>query len=151
MVEHRYSVEIVWTGNLGTGTSDYQAYSRDHTVAAQGRPGIAGSADPQYRGDPQRWNPEQLLVAAVSQCHMLWYLHLCAEAGVVVTDYRDLPLGVMSGDRFRGIELHPQVTVADPSMVAEAEQLHHPAREKCFIANSVNFPVTHRVAVRAAP
>ncbi len=150
MGEHRYSVEIVWTGNQGTGTSAYRAYSRDHTVTAAGRPDIAGSSDPQFRGDPQRWNPEQLLVAALSQCHMLWYLHLCADAGIIVTAYRDTPEGLMDDERFTSVVLRPQVSVADASMVAKAEQLHHPAHEKCFIANSVNFPVSHQPTVQAA-
>ncbi len=85
MGEHHYSVEVVWTGNQGTGTAGYRTYARDHLVSAPGRPDIAGSSDPQFRGDPKRWNPVKLLVAALSQCHMLWYLHLCADDGVVVT------------------------------------------------------------------
>jgi organic hydroperoxide reductase OsmC/OhrA len=149
--EHRYSVEVVWTGNLGPGTATYRGYSRDHVISAPGRPDIAGSADPQFRGDPQRWNPEQLLVAALSQCHMLWYLHLCADAGVVVTGYHDQPVGTMTDEKFVSVALRPRVTVADASMVAKAEQLHHPAHEKCYIANSVNFPVGHEPKVEVAP
>ncbi|GIH04116.1 peroxiredoxin [Rhizocola hellebori] len=151
MGEHHYSVEVVWTGNQGTGTATYRGYSRNHEISAPGRPDIAGSSDPQFRGDPQRWNPEQLLVAALSQCHMLWYLHLCADAGVVVTDYHDLPQGTMTDEKFTSVVLRPRVTVADASMVAKAEQLHHPAHEKCYIANSVNFPVTHEPKVQTGP
>lgn len=147
MSVHHYELDVVWTGNQGSGTSGYRAYARDHVVSAQGRPDIACSSDPHFRGDPQRWNPEQLLVASLSQCHMLWYLHLCADAGVIVTDYRDTPLGTMNDDRFASVVLRPQVTVTDPAMVTKAGQLHEPAHEKCFIANSVNFPVTHEPAV----
>lgn len=147
MGEHHYDVEIVWTGNKGNGTADYRAYGREHVVKAEGRPDIAGSSDPQFRGDPARWNPEQLLVAALSQCHMLWYLHLCADAGVIVTAYHDLPHGTMSDESFVSVVLRPRVTVADASMVAKAEQLHHPAHDRCYIANSVNFPVSHEPVI----
>jgi organic hydroperoxide reductase OsmC/OhrA len=149
--QHQYSVEVVWTGNQGTGTATYRGYSRDHVVSAPGRPDIGGSSDPQFRGDPQRWNPEQLLVAALSQCHMLWYLHLCAEAGVVVTGYHDLPIGTMTDEKFTSVVLRPRVTVADASMVAKAQQLHHPAHEKCYVANSVNFPVSHEPKAEVTP
>lgn len=149
MAQHHYEVSVAWTGNLGTGTSDYRAYSRDHDVDAHGRPVIPGSSDQSFRGDPRRWNPEQLLVAALSQCHMLWYLHLCADAGVIVTSYQDNAQGIVDADRFVRVTLRPRVTVADPSMISQAEQLHAPAHDKCFIANSVNFPVEHEPAVRA--
>jgi organic hydroperoxide reductase OsmC/OhrA len=147
VAQHRYEVDIVWTGNRGTGTSDYRAYGREHDVLADGRPTIPGSSDPVFRGDPARWNPEQLLVASLAQCHMLWYLHLCADAGIVVTDYRDRPLGTMSDDRFLSVVIRPRVTITDADKVAKAIELHHDAHDKCFIANSVNFPVTHEPTV----
>lgn len=147
--KHRYELTVVWTGNLGEGTANYRAYARDHEVTAEGRPAIAGSSDPTFRGDPMRWNPEQLLVASLSQCHLLWYLHLCAVSGVVVMAYEDHPQGVMTqtgdgGGRFTEVVLRPAVTVADESMTATARELHDRAHELCFIANSVNFPVHHR-------
>lgn len=142
---HQYAPTIVWTGNRGTGTSGYKAYARDHVISVPGRPDILGSSDPAFLGDAQRHNPEDMLVAAISTCHMLWYLHLAAEAGVIVTAYRDAPIGVMVEDRERGgwferVTLHPEVTISagDP---ATAEHLHEAAHRKCFIANSVNFPV----------
>ena len=123
--EHQYRLGLEWTGNQGSGTSNYRAFSRNHTVSAEHKPDILGSSDPAFRGDLSRWTPEDLLVAAVAQCHMLWYLHLCAVAGVVVTGYRDDPIGVMveddeaagGGGRFVGITLRPTVTVRDPQMV----------------------------------
>ncbi len=144
--EHRYSVTVRWRGNRGSGTSSYAAYARDHEIAAKGKSGIAGSSDPQFRGDGARWSPEELLVASLCACHQLWYLHLAADAGVVVTDYVDDAEGVMDehadgAGRFRRVVLRPVVTVAAGSDVARAESLHHLAHEKCFIANSVNFPV----------
>jgi len=144
--EHRYAVEIEWTGNQGTGTSGYRAYGRDHLVSAPGKPAIPGSSDPAFRGDRARWNPEELLVVSVSQCHMLWYLHLAADAGIAVVDYRDAPAGVMvenadGSGRFTEIVLRPQVIVAAGADPSQALALHHAAHEKCFIANSVNFPV----------
>jgi organic hydroperoxide reductase OsmC/OhrA/CheY-like chemotaxis protein len=143
---HRYEVHVTWTGNRGSGTSDYRAYGRDHLLEAEGREPIAGSSDPLFRGDKTRWNPELLQVGAVSACHQLWYLHLCAEAGVVVLDYADDAVGLMAEDsdgsgRFTDITLHPTVTIHADCDATVAQRLHHVAHEKCFIANSVNFPV----------
>jgi organic hydroperoxide reductase OsmC/OhrA len=151
---HRYGVAVVWTGNQGAGTADYRAYSRDHEVTAEGRPAIHGASEPGFRGDPSRWSPEQLLVASLSQCHLLWYLHLCSTSGVVVVAYEDHPEGVMvlepdgHGGRFTEVTLRPVVKVADASMLETARELHGRAHECCFIASSVNFPVRHEPEVR---
>ena len=144
--EHRYSVSVTWSGNLGSGTSGYRDYSRNYEIAADGKSVIPGSADPTFRGDRARWNPEELLVASLSACHKLWYLHLAAEAGVVVTAYADRAEGVMEvgrdgAGRFKRVVLCPTITVTAGSDVEGARTLHKPAHEKCFIANSVNFPV----------
>ncbi|HTW04148.1 MAG TPA: OsmC family protein [Streptosporangiaceae bacterium] len=151
---HSYDVSVNWIGNLGPGTSSWRAYSRDHEVTASDRAPIAASSDPAFRGDPGRWNPELELVAALSQCHMLSYLHRCAEAGIVVTAYADDARGTMAeneddGGHFIEVVLRPQVTVADETMIEKAVSLHHDAREKCFIANSVNFPVRHEPTITA--
>jgi organic hydroperoxide reductase OsmC/OhrA len=150
---HTYDTVVTWTGNRGTGTSGYRHYDRAHEVAADGPAAILGSSDPAFRGDPARWNPEQLLVAALSQCHMLWYLHWCADAGVVVTSYIDHAHGTMAetgeGGRFTEVVLRPQVGVASPTMVDAAEVLHAAAHRACFIASSVNFPVRHEPRVQA--
>lgn len=150
---HGYDVTITWTGNTGTGTSGYRDYARAHEVTAGGPEPIAASSDPALRGDRARWNPEQLLTAALAQCHMLWYLHLCADAGVVVTGYTDQAHGTMvqaadGGGRFTEVVLRPRITVASPDMVQAATRLHEAANAKCFIANSVNFPVRHEPVVR---
>ncbi|QLY33437.1 OsmC family protein [Nocardia huaxiensis] len=139
MAEHVYEVEVTWSG----ATTDYRSYSRNHEVLAAGRPPIPATSDPKFRGDTSRWNPEQLLVGSLSDCHMLWYLHLCAEAGVVVTGYHDTAVGVMDDQRFQHVTLRPRVTVAEASMIDTAQRLHHDAHKRCFIANSVNFPVEH--------
>jgi organic hydroperoxide reductase OsmC/OhrA len=143
---HRYDVAVTWTGNQGSGTSSYRAYSRNHEIAADGRPDIQGSSDPVFRGDAERWNPEQLLVGSASACHKLWYLHLCAEAGVVVTAYEDHAEGRMAesddgSGHFTLITLRPRVTIAPGSDPAKAHALHVAAHTKCYIANSLNFPV----------
>jgi organic hydroperoxide reductase OsmC/OhrA len=145
---HCYELTLRWTGNNGSGTSSYRAYSRDHELHAAGKPVIAGSSDPAFRGNLQRWNPEELLVASLSQCHMLWYLHLAASAGLVVTAYTDAASGTMTEDRdgsgqFSKVLLRPVVTVADPAMCERAVTLHDDAEKMCFIARSVNFPVEH--------
>lgn len=156
--QHAYETVVTWTGNRGTGTSSYRDYGRDHDVTAEGRSAIAGSSDPGFRGDPSRWNPEQLLVVSVSQCHMLWYLHLCAVGGVVVESYVDHAVGTMAEDpdgsgRFTSVTLRPAITVASADMAAKALALHEEANRMCFIANSVSFPVHHEPVIRwlAAP
>ena len=144
--EHRYVVSVNWTGNLGSGTSGYREYARDYEIAADAKPAIPGSADPAFRGDRSRWNPEELLVASLSACHKLSYLHLAAAAGIVVTAYADRAEGVMEitpagVGRFKSVVLHPTVTVKPGSDFQRARTLHQSAHEMCFIANSVNFQV----------
>ncbi|HEY3814750.1 MAG TPA: OsmC family protein [Caulobacteraceae bacterium] len=143
---HAYHVDVEWTGNDGQGAKSYTGYRRDHVIRAEGNPDIPGSSDPNFRGDPARWNPEELLVASLSACHKLWCLHLCSVAGLVVQTYVDHAEGVMeeTGDgsgRFTRVILHPDITLSagDPSKL---DAIHHEAHAKCFIANSVNFPVT---------
>ncbi len=149
---HSYEVRTVWTGNLGEGTSGYRAYRRRNEVSGDGRPVIQGSADRTFRGDADRWDPERLLVASLSQCHMLSYLHQCADAGVVVTACEDHAAGTMitdadGGGRFTEVVLRPAVRVADESMVEPARALHDRAHQLCFIASSVSFPVRHEPTV----
>ena len=144
--EHSYSVNVRWTGNLGQGTANYRGYKRDHEISAQGKPPVPASSDPNFRGDRTRYNPEELLVASLSACHMLWYLHLCSEAGIVVTDYEDEAKGVMTetsdgGGHFTSVTLRPAVKVAAGADNELAMKLHDKAHHLCFIANSVNFPV----------
>jgi organic hydroperoxide reductase OsmC/OhrA len=151
---HSYDVRVAWMGNRGGGTSGYRDYGREHDVAAAGRPAIAASSDPLFRGDPARWNPELELVAALSQCHMLWYLHLCAEQGVIVTSYTDEAAGTMAeaddgSGAFTEVVLRPRITVAAEQMIPAAAKLHEQAHAKCFIANSVNFPVRHEPVITA--
>lgn len=143
---HQYRTTVEWTGNLGQGTASYKAYSRDHRITAPGRPDLAGSSDPAFRGDASRYNPEDLLVASLSSCHMLWYLHLCASAGITLLAYRDDAEGTMEeaadgGGRFVSATLRPVARLAPGSDAERALALHHEAHRLCFIANSVNFPV----------
>ncbi len=146
--EHTYSVTMTWEGNLGTGTSGYGAYTRDHRIEAAGKTvAVACSSDPAFRGDGKRYNPEELLVGSLSGCHMLWYLHLCSDAGIVVTGYRDRAEGRMrmnedgSGE-FVEVVLRPEVELADTGRAGDAAALHERAHAMCFIARSVGFPVT---------
>ena len=147
-MEHIHTVTVTWTGNQGAGTRNYRGYGRNHDIACPGKPVIHGSADPTYRGDSARHNPEDLLVAALSACHMLWYLHLCASAGVVVTVYEDHAVGKMQTHvdgtgEFTQVTLQPRVTITGESDALTAESLHEKAGAMCFIARSVNFPVAH--------
>jgi len=147
--EHHYSLTIKWTGNKGTGTSDYRSYERSHIIQTQNKVEITASSDPAFRGDKTKYNPEELLIASLSGCHMLSYLHLCVVAGVVVTEYTDEATGTMvetpdGRGHFTEVTLNPGVTVKESSMISKANELHKRANEVCFIANSVNFPVHHK-------
>jgi organic hydroperoxide reductase OsmC/OhrA len=146
--QHTYKATIKWMGNKGTGTNDYREYERSHSVFIDGKPEIPASSDAPFRGDVSKHNPEDFLMSALSSCHMLWYLHLCADAGVVVMGYTDNATGVMvevatGGGHFTEVMLNPVVTVTNSSMIEKANALHDKAHEKCFIANSVNFKVAH--------
>lgn len=146
---HQYRSLISWTGNNGNGTSSYTAYERDHTIQIVGKPDLAASADTPFRGDSSKHNPEDLFLSSLSSCHMLWYLHLCADAGIIVVDYTDEATGSMiqtpkNGGHFTEVTLHPIVIVSDSSMITKANELHAVAHQHCFIANSVNFPVYHK-------
>jgi organic hydroperoxide reductase OsmC/OhrA len=151
--EHHYQTTTRWTGNKGNGTQDYKSYERSHIISVDGKVDIAGSSDPAFRGDKTKHNPEDLLVSALSSCHMLWYLHFCSVDGVVVTSYIDNAIGTMiehadgSGE-FTNVTLHPEVKVKDQSMMAKANELHENAHHACFIARSVNFEVRHEPVIK---
>ena len=143
---HTYSIRLNWTGNQGTGTSAYRAYSRAHEISAHGKTAIAGSSDPMFRGDAARWNPAELLIAA--PCHQLWYLHLCADAGILVMAYSDNASGVEieqadGAGQFESVTLRPHAKLAVGSDEDIARRLHDAAAQKCFIARSVSFKVEH--------
>jgi organic hydroperoxide reductase OsmC/OhrA len=152
MKRHRYEIRVAWTGNPGPGTSAYNSYRRDHEFSAAGKPVVLASSDPVFRGDPSRYNPEDLLVASLSACHMLSYLHVCAVNGVVVVDYADEAVGLMQetadgGGAFTEVTLRPVVTIAAGSDAVRALSLHDKAHHHCFIASSVNFPVRHEARI----
>lgn len=140
---HHYTLSLNWTGNTGTGTSGYREYERSHSISAEGKTLLEASSDPAFRGDKTKYNPEEFLLASLSGCHMLWFLHLCADKGIIVTDYVDNPTGILdeSAGKFTEASLHPFVTVADAFHLDLLDGLHREAHKLCFIANSVNFPV----------
>ena len=151
--QHRYEVSLSWTGNRGAGTETYTAYDRSYQVEAHGKPALLGSADPGFRGDPGRWTPEELLVASLSACHQLWYLHLCAEADVVVLAYEDHAVGLMveepnGAGQFTAVTLRPLVAISQASDRQKAMRLHGAAHAMCFIARSMNFPVGHEPIIQ---
>ncbi|MCX2480754.1 OsmC family protein [Pedobacter sp. MC2016-15] len=153
---HDYKLSLKWKGNLGEGTSTYRSYTREYLLQIEGKPELQGSSDPYFRGDKSKHNPEDMLIASLSACHMLSYLHVCAVGGVVVVDYVDNATGKMESTsdgsgRFLEVTLHPIVTVADPAMIEKANELHAKANQLCFIANSVNFPVKHVPEARLKP
>ena len=150
--EHFYKSNLKWTGNLGKGTKNYSGYSRDYDININLKRPIEGSSDPSFLGNPQRYNPEELLVASVSSCHMLWYLHLCCQQHIVVINYEDNALGKMLENNdgsgcFESINLFPEVQVQEEQMIQPAIRIHQIANEMCFIANSLNFEVTHEPKV----
>ncbi|MEL6488796.1 MAG: OsmC family protein [Cyanobacteria bacterium J06621_3] len=153
--KHLYRVTMQWTGNTGQGTASYREYERSHTIAAEGKPTILGSSDPSFRGDRTKYNPEELLVASLSSCHMLWYLHLCTTRNIVVLDYVDEPTGTMletaeGSGQFAEVILSPVVTIQQGCSEAVAKSLHTEAHKYCFIANSVNFPVRCESSIQSA-
>ena len=146
---HKYNLSVTWSGNAGEGTTGYKSYERSHFFQAKGKEKIVCSSDASFRGDKTKYNPEELFVASISACHMLWFLHLCADANIVVTNYVDNAIGIMQetvngSGYFEAITLHPQVTVKDASMIEKANSLHEKANDFCFLANSVKFPVHHQ-------
>ncbi|HET9392474.1 MAG TPA: OsmC family protein [Candidatus Rubrimentiphilum sp.] len=147
MTKHHFKTTTRWTGNLGSGTNSYREYSRDHEITSANKISqIPGSSAKAYRGDESRYNPEELLVASLSACHMLWFLHLCADAKIVVTAYEDEAEGTMRANadgsgEFEEVVLHPRVQLADPERSNDATALHERAHAMCFISRSVNFPV----------
>lgn len=148
MKVHHYDTKITWTGNRGMGTKDYKAYDRSHVISVDGKDDIMGSSDVAFRGDKTKHTPEDLFVSTLSSCHMLWYLHLCAINGIIVTEYIDKATGVMEEDaagsgHFTKVILKPEVTVAEKNMIEKANELHRDAHKMCFIANSINFPLVH--------
>jgi len=145
---HDYTSHIVWTGNRGAGTADYRAYDRTWNIAVPGKPVIACSNDPLLGGDPGKMNPEDLLLSALSACHMLWYLHYASDAGIAVQAYEDSPLGRVEmgpggAGRFTHVTLRPRITLPAGTDLAQAEAIHHRIHKVCFIARSVNFPVDY--------
>lgn len=151
---HEYKARLVWNDSSGSGTSTYAAYSREYTVSMDGKPDLIGSADPMFRGKPGIHNPEDLFVAAISSCHMLSYLALCARRGVNVVEYEDNASGTLvlsgRGGRFANVTLNPVVTIASWDMEALAITLHDEAHKDCYIASSCNTPITHSPTIRAA-
>ena len=148
MNNHHYHLTVTWTGNLGEGTKTYKAYERDHTIEVSGKPVIPGTSEVSYLGNQKRYNPEELLVASLSACHMLWYLHLCAMNKIIVTAYEDKATGTMQntpdgGGYFTEVMLQPAITIAANTDENVWQQLQQQANKLCFIANSCNFPVRH--------
>ena len=152
--EHHYKQRLIWDGNRGDGTSNYATYGRNYRLLIDGKPEIQGTADTAFRGEAEKWNPEDLFVAAISSCHMLSYLALCAREKISVLSYEDEATGVMKedgkgGGRFEQVTLHPVVTIANADHVDRARELHEKAHELCFIASSVSIPIHHEAEVRA--
>lgn len=148
MKQHFYQAKITWTGNQGSGTSGYKEYSRDHDVKMSDKPVIKTSSDPAFQGNPECHNPEELFLASISSCHMLWFLHLCSAEGIIVVEYEDDAAGIMEEEKdgrgkFISVTLRPIVTVKEERMAEKVDSIHSKANQKCFIANSCNFPIKH--------
>ena len=155
-MEHQFDTRIVWTGNVGQGTRTYRGYERTWEVAVAGRAPILCSNDPRLGGDPKKMNPEDMLLSALSACHMLWYLHLASDAGIIVESYEDSPVGHAESDpsgagRFTSAVLRPQIGVAPNTDLARADAIHHKIGKVCFIARSVAFPIDHQATYKVVP
>jgi organic hydroperoxide reductase OsmC/OhrA len=155
MKKHEFQTNLIWTGNLGQGTKQYDAYSRDYTIQVTNKEDILGSSDPAFRGDKNKYNPEELLLSSIASCHMLWFLHLASTKGIIVVDYIDQAAGVMiekedGSGYFESVTLNPVVTIIDPERIKETNELHQLANNYCFIANSLNFKVMHKSTCKVA-
>ncbi|NJB37857.1 OsmC family protein [Croceivirga sp. JEA036] len=154
MKQHHYTLRLKWTGNTGQGTKDYKSYQRDHLISIKDKQvQIPGSADPNFRGDPTKYNPEELFLSSLASCHMLWYLHLCSTENITVLTYIDNPIGIMAEEangsgKFTNVILHPEVTIKEEDKIELAKRLHHKANQFCFIANSCNFEIKHEPVVK---
>ena len=152
MKKHKYEISLKWTGNLGKGTKDYNSYSRDYRIKSEFKDELNLSSDPNFRGDKSKYNPEELLLISVSACHQLWYLHLCSESGIIIEHYEDNPIGIMIEEengkgRFTEINLNINITLDKSSDIKKAKLLHQKANEMCFIANTLNIKVKHKVDI----
>jgi len=150
---HTYKSKIIWTGNIGIGTANYKSYERSHTISIAHKANLLATSDPAFRGDPTKHNPEELFLSSLSSCHMLWYLHLCSAAGIIVESYEDNAVGIMEempngSGKFTEVTLYPIVNVCNTSMIEKASDLHHDANKMCFIANSCNFEVAHKPIIK---
>lgn len=146
MKEHEYFTCVKWTGNSGQGTRSYKSYERSHELIVEGKPTLLLSSDPNFRGDSKKLNPEELFLCSISSCHMLWYLHLCSDKGIVVVEYSDNAKGIMvesetGAGKFIRVELFPSVLLEKDSDKELAFNLHQEAHRYCFISNSLNFDV----------
>jgi organic hydroperoxide reductase OsmC/OhrA len=151
--EHQYKLTTVWTGNTGNGTSSYRTYERSLTVKAQNKVDIFCTSDTAFNSDKMKHNPEELLLASISSCHLLWYLHLCSQAGVIINEYTDNAIAIMletadGGVKFTEVTLYPSIIVSDQSMIEKAMELHKDANKLCYIANSCNFPIHHKPTIK---
>lgn len=147
--EHQYQATLTWAGNKGSGTMDYRSYDRSYIISTDNKPDILGSSESAFLGDKTKHNPEDLLLASISSCHMLWYLHLCSQNEIIVMDYKDSPVGKMAENadgsgHFTEVVLNPVVVITDESQIEKANALHDQAHKMCFIANSCNFPILRR-------
>nr|WP_121269470.1 OsmC family protein [Pedobacter schmidteae] len=147
--EHQYQAELTWAGNKGSGTMDYRSYDRSYIISIPNKADILGSSDSAFLGDKTKHNPEDLLLASLSSCHMLWYLHLCSQNEIIVMEYKDSPVGTMmensnGSGHFTEVVLNPVVVITNEAQIAQANALHEQANKMCFIANSCNFPIKHQ-------
>ncbi len=152
--QHQYQTQLKWTGNIGSGTMDYRAYDRSYVISIDHKADLQGSSDPQFLGDLNKHNPEDMLVSSLSSCHMLWYLHLCSQQGIIVLEYTDKAIGTMTENadgsgQFTEVMLHPIVVISDEALVQKANRLHEDANKMCFIARSCNFPVRHEAECKS--
>ena len=153
--QHKYQTHLKWTGNIGSGTMDYRAYDRSYVISIDHKADLQGSSDPQFLGDLNKHNPEDMLVSSLSSCHMLWYLHLCSQQGIIVLEYTDRAVGTMTENadgsgQFTEVILHPVVVISDETFIQKANMLHEEANKMCFIARSCNFPVRHQAECKSS-
>ncbi|MEO8535864.1 MAG: OsmC family protein [Flavobacterium sp.] len=149
--KHTFKATANWTSKQNPEDSTKRFYSKSHKISIEGKPVLNVSAAKAFKGDPELYNPEDLLLSSLVSCHMMSYLYVCSQNGIEVLKYLDnaeatLEVNPDGSGRFTEVRLNPKVVIADSDKIQLALELHKKANQLCFIANSCNFPVLHNAS-----
>ena len=149
--KHLFKASINWTSSQNQQQSEKKFYSKSHKIKLEGKPILIVSAAKAFKGNPELYNPEDLLLSSLVSCHMMSYLYVCSQNGIEVLEYSDnaeatLEVSPDGSGRFVEVTLNPKITISNSNQIQQALDLHQKANQLCFIANSCNFPVLHNAS-----